>query len=88
MSFEDEPRHALVAAGPTLKQQAPFTVNKNNQNHGDHMNTTKRVLLRTSIVLVLSALVSLWAMPETDLLAADVTKPAQANVHVPSGEAP
>ncbi len=52
------------------------------------MNTTKRVLLRTSIVLVLSALVSLWAMPETDLLAADVIKPAQANVHVPSGEAP
>ncbi len=51
------------------------------------MNTTKRVLLRTSIVLVLSALVSLWAMmPETDLLAADVIKPAQANVHVPSGE--
>lgn len=50
------------------------------------MNTTKRVLLRTSIVLALSALLSLWAMPETDLLAADVTKPTQANVHVPSGE--
>ena len=86
MEFEDESRHALVAAGSTLKQQTPFTVNKNNQNHGDHMNTTKRVLLRTSIVLALSALVSLWAMPETDLLAADVTKPTQANVHVPSGE--
>ena len=52
------------------------------------MNKTNRVLLRTSIVLALSALVSLWAMPETDLLAADVMKPAQANVHVPSGEAP
>lgn len=52
------------------------------------MNTTKRVLLRTSIVLALSALVSLWAMPGTDLLAADVTKATQANVHVPSGETP
>lgn len=88
MSFEDEPRHALVAAGPTLKRQTTFTVNKNNHNnHGDQMNTTKRVLLRTSIVLALSALVSLWAMPETDLLAADFVLSAKENVCVPSGEA-
>ena len=87
MELDDESRHALVAAGCALIRQTSFTVNKNNHNnHGDQMNTTKRVLLRTSIVLALSALVSLWAMPETDLLAADVTKPTQANVHVPSGE--
>lgn len=52
------------------------------------MNTTKRVLLRTSIVLALSVLVSLWAMPETDLLAADFVLSAKETVCVPSGEAP
>ena len=89
MSFEDEPRHALVAAGCALIRQTSFTVNKNNHNnHGDQMNTTKRVLLRTSIVLALSALVSLWAMPETDLLAAEVTISSAAHVCAPSGEAP
>ena len=45
------------------------------------MNTTKRVLLRTSIVLALSALVSLWAMP-------DFVLSAKETVCVPSGEAP
>ena len=52
------------------------------------MNTTKRVLLRTSIVLALSALVSLWAMPETDLLAAEVTISSAAHGCAPSGGAP
>ena len=40
------------------------------------------------LLLALSALVSLWAMPETDLLAADFVLSAKETVCVPSGEAP
>lgn len=52
------------------------------------MNTTKRVLLRTSIVLAPFGPREPLAMPETDLLAADFVLSAKETVCVPSGEAP